>query len=109
MKVSGNKILVEYDLPTDYGLSRIMEQKGLPLLNGDLFYVITKNKKFVVREYLEDGFTCEDKVIDTPYSFTIVGSAVGGMGLWEVTYRVDTDSGIIKNIYEMNAVIKDMC
>lgn len=108
MKVSGKKILIECDLPTDYGLSRLMEYEGLPSLTGDLFYVITKDNRIVIREYLEDGFSFEDKPVDAPFTFVINGEVNGGMGLWSVTYRVVTDSGKVKNIYELNAVIKDM-
>ena len=108
MKVSGKKILVECELPTDYGLCRLMDYEGLPSLTGDLFYVITKDSRIIIREYLEDGFSCQDKPVDAPYTFTIKGEVHGGMGLWSVTYRVITDSGMVKNIYELNAFIKDM-
>jgi len=108
MKVSGNKILVQCELPTDYKLDSMMEQEGLPLLNGDLFYVLTKDRRIIIREYLDDGFTPQDKSVDTANTFTIKGYTEGGMGLWEATYRVVTDSGKIKNIYELNSVIKDM-
>ncbi len=108
MKVSGNKILVQCELPTDYKLDSMLEQEGLPLLNGDLFYVLTRDRRIIIREYLDDGFTCDDKSVDTANTFTIRGYTEGGMGLWEATYRVITDSGKIKNIYELNAVIKGM-
>ncbi len=108
MKVSGKKILIECELPTDYGLCRTMEHKGLPSLTCDSFYVLTNDKKFVVREYEENGFSYIDKEIEGLYNFDIVGKFHGGMGLWEVTYGVITDSGKIKNLYEKNCVIKDM-
>lgn len=108
MKVNCKKILIECDLPTDYGLSPLMEYEGLPVLTGDLFYVITKDSRMVIREYLEDGFSFDDKSVDDSFTFTINGEVNGGMGLWKVSYRVVTDSGRIKNIYELNAVIKDM-
>jgi len=61
MKVSGKKIFIECELPTDYGLCRLMEYEGLPSLTGDLFYVITKDSRIVIREYLEDGFSIHYK------------------------------------------------
>jgi hypothetical protein len=85
-----------------------MEYEGLPSLTGDLFYVITEDKRIVVRDYLDDGFTAQDTPFDPPFTFTISDQVEGGMGLWHVTYRVITDSGKVKNIYELNAVIKDM-
>jgi hypothetical protein len=103
-----NRILVECELPTDYGLRRSMEYEGLPSIDGNLFYVITKDSRIVIREYLEDGFSFEDKPVDGEHEFTIKGEAQGGMGLWEVTYRVITDSGKVKKIYELNAIIRDM-
>lgn len=108
MKVSGKKIFIERELPTDYGLCRLMEYEGLPSLTGDLFYVITKDNRIVIRTYLEDGFSFEDTPVDTPYTFTINGEVNGGMGLWSVSYRVITESGKVKNFYELKAVIKDM-
>jgi hypothetical protein len=108
MKVNGNKILVECELPSDYGSYRLMGYEGLPSLNGDLFYVINKNNNLAVREYLEDGFTFEDKVIDSMNEFTIYGHVQGGMGIWVISYRVCVDSdGHVKNIYELNSDIKD--
>ena len=107
MKESGNTILVQSDLPTDYGVCRMMLHDGLPLnTNGD-FYVITHEKNIVVRSYLEDGFSFEDKPFMDKCDFVITGYVRGGMGMWEVTFRVSIDSGLVKNMYELNSTIKD--
>jgi len=106
--LSPNRILVECDLPTDYGLCRSMEYEGLPSLDGNLFYVITKDNRIVIREYLEDGFSFEDKPVEGINEITIKGYVHGGMGLWEVTYRVLMNSGKVKKIYELNTIIRDM-
>jgi len=106
MRVSGN-ILVECDIPNDYGISRVMEHKGLPFLSGDLFYVITKDRRIIIREYQEDGFSTVDKPFMDTCQFEIRGYAPGGMGKWIITLRVITDSGKVKNIYELNVGLED--
>ena len=105
MKVNGNKILILCDLPTDYGLPKLLECQGLPLLTHDHFYVITKDKKLVDRSYLDDGFSFEDIPISESHTFNVSGFVQGAMGLWNITYRVITDSGSVNNIYELNTTI----
>lgn len=105
MKESGNRILVLCDLPTDYGLPKLLIYNGLPQLNYDRFYVITKDRKIAIRQYLDDGFSFEDTPVTGSHTFTIQGEIQGAMGLWTVTYRVITNSGNVNNIHELNATI----
>jgi len=105
VKVSG-KIFVDCELPSDYGMCRMMtHDEGLPLLSGDLFYVLTKNKEFVIREYQDDGFSFVDTTCNDICEFIITGYIQGGMGVWCVEYRVSVDSGKMKNVYETRVVI----
>lgn len=109
VKASGNKILVECDLPTDYVLSRIMLCEGLPMFKReDSFYVITKDKKIYVREYLEDGFSYIDSVFLDNVTFSIKGNVNGGMGMWEISYRIIANDGVVNNIYELNSELKNI-
>lgn len=105
VKASG-KILIECELPSDYGINRMMiHDKGLPHLSGDLFYVLNKDKHLVIREYQDDGFSFKDIPCEDTCEFIVTGYVLGGMGTWHIEYRVSLDSGKIKNVYETRQVI----
>ena len=106
MKESGNKIIVLCDLPTDYGLPKLLDYSGLNKpADSEHFYVITKDKKIVIRNYLENGFSFEDTPVGGSHTFNISSKVHGAMGLWTVTYRVTTNSGNVTNIIELNTTL----